>query len=367
MINSAAVLGLGSMGMGIARALVERGWRVDGCDIRPEARAAFSAYGGTVHAKEALAVEGQPVVISVVVNADQAEELLFGAGNVANSMPKGSLFISCATMAPARAESIGAKTDRAGLLYLDAPISGGAVKAAAGELTVMASGTSAAFDAAAPVLEAIASRVFRVGERPGQAAAMKMVNQLLAGVHIAAASEAIVFAAKLGLDLSNVYEVITASAGNSWMFENRIPHVLSGDYRPLSSVEIFVKDLGIINDMSRELRFASPIAAVALQMYLAAAGSGHGFEDDSAVAKVYAALSDVTLPGKKGLMRAEIFRPLMTLSSSCSSRPFTDHEGHRAVAGARSRGTRETNSRCMRVLLAKGHPFFGLPFAAASV
>ena len=103
-----------------------------------------------------------------------------------------------------------------------------------------------------------------------------MINQLLAGVHIAAAAEAITFAAKQGLDLAKVYEVITASAGNSWMFENRVPHILEGDYHPLSAIEIFVKDLGIIQDMARTERYPVPLAAAALQMYLAAAGSGYG-------------------------------------------------------------------------------------------
>lgn len=299
MTRSAAVIGLGSMGMGMARTLLGHGWRVTGCDVRPESRDAFSGYGGQVHGEPAAAVSGQPVVISVVVNADQTEDLLFGGGGVAQAMPEGSLFISCATMAPSRAESIAARAAEKGLLYLDAPISGGAARAAAGELTVMASGGEAAFAAASPVLDAVAARVFRLGDKPGQAAAMKMVNQLLAGVHIAAASEAMVLAKRLGLDLSTVYEVITASAGNSWMFENRMPHVIEGDYSPLSSVEIFVKDLGIINDMSRDLRYASPIAAAALQMYLAASGSGLGHEDDAAVAKVYAAFAGVSLPEKK--------------------------------------------------------------------
>jgi 3-hydroxyisobutyrate dehydrogenase len=106
------------------------------------------------------------------------------------------------------------------------------------------------------------------------------------------------FAAKQGLDLAKVYEVITASAGNSWMFENRVPHILAGDYKPLSAIEIFVKDLGIIQDMARAERYPVPIAAAALQMYLAASGAGMGREDDSSVARIYAQLSGATLPEK---------------------------------------------------------------------
>jgi 3-hydroxyisobutyrate dehydrogenase len=119
---------------------------------------------------------------------------------------------------------------------------------------------------------------------------------LLAGVHVAAACEAITFAAKQGLDLAKVYEVITASAGNSWMFENRIPHVLDGDYTPRSAVDIFVKDLGIIQDMARSATFPVPVAASALQMFLMASGSGMGRDDDASVARVYANAAGVTLP-----------------------------------------------------------------------
>jgi 3-hydroxyisobutyrate dehydrogenase len=135
-------------------------------------------------------------------------------------------------------------------------------------------------------------------EAPGQGAAFKMVNQLLAGVHIVAASEAMAFAARQGLDLRKVYEVITASAGNSWMFENRMKQVLEGDYRPRSAVEIFVKDLGIVQDMARNARFPAPVAAAALQMFLAAAGSGMGRDDDASVARLYARISGTSIPGE---------------------------------------------------------------------
>jgi len=117
-------------------------------------------------------------------------------------------------------------------------------------------------------------------------------------VHIAAASEAITFAARQGLDLRKVYEVITASAGNSWMFENRVPHVLDGDYTPRSAVEIFVKDLGIIQDMARTAKFPVPVAAAALQMFLMTAASGMGRDDDSSVARMYARVTGTSLPGE---------------------------------------------------------------------
>ena len=236
-------------------------------------------------------------MICVVVNGAQTEDVLFGSGGVAAAMRPDTVFAGCATMSPAVARGLAERSEAAGIHYLDAPISGGSVRAAAGELTVMASGSAAAFSRAGASLDAMAAKVYRLGDEPGAGAAMKMINQHLAGVHIAAAAEAMAFAAKQGLDLDKVYEVITASAGNSWMFENRVPHILAGDYTPHSSIEIFVKDMGIVQDMTRAARFPAPLAAAALQMYLAASGAGLGGADDAAVAQVYARLSGTRLPG----------------------------------------------------------------------
>jgi len=292
-----AVIGLGSMGMGMAQSLLRAGFTVAGCDTVSEARNAFAAAGGTSFATPAEAAAGADIVFSVVVNAAQTERIAFGAGGAADAMAPDGLFVSCVTMDPALARDFAARIEATGRLYLDAPISGGSVRAAEGTLTIMASGTADAFARADAVLDAVAAKVFRLGDAAGQGSAFKMVNQLLAGVHIAVASEAMVFAAAQGLDLAQVYEVITASAGNSWMFENRMPHVLDGDYRPASAIDIFVKDLGIVDDMARAARSPTPIAAAALQLYLAASGMGMGREDDASVARVYATLANQALPG----------------------------------------------------------------------
>ena len=237
----------------------------------------------------AEAAKAADIVVSVVVNAAQTETILFGKDGVAETLAKDAVFVSSATMDPDVARRLAKQLEATGRHYLDAPISGGAQRAAQGELTILASGSAAAFAKARPALDAMAAKLYELGDAAGQGAAFKMINQLLAGVHIAAASEAIAFAAKQGLDIRKVYEVITASAGNSWMFENRMPHVLDGDYAPRSAVEIFVKDLGIIQDMARTAKFPVPVAAAALQMFLMTAASGMGRDDDASVARMYAA------------------------------------------------------------------------------
>ena len=290
------VIGLGSMGLGVAQSIVERGVEVAGFDVNPDAIAKFVERGGAAAAGAADAARDADVTVVVVVNAAQTEAVLFASDGAAAAMKRGGVIVACATMAPDDARRLAAKAEAQGLLYLDAPISGGSVKAAAGQLTVMASGSPQAFARARPVLDAIAGAVYELGDAAGIGAAFKMVNQLLAGAHIAAACEAITFAAKLGLDLPTVYKVITASAGNSWMFENRVPHILAGDYSPRSAVEIFTKDLGIVSEMGRREKFPLPIAATALQMFLMTAAAKMERDDDASVARMIAKLTGLELP-----------------------------------------------------------------------
>lgn len=292
-----AVIGLGSMGLGMARSLLRAGFDVAGFDVSEEAVARFVASGGRAAATPAEAAEGAAVVIAVVVNAAQTEAVLFGEAGCAATMAPSSVFVSSATMAPDVARRLANRLESTGVHYLDAPMSGGAAKAEEGKLTMLASGSPAAFDAARPALAAMTSTLYELGDEPGQGAAFKMVNQLLAGVHIAAASEAMAFAARQNLDLKKVYEVITASAGNSWMFENRMAHVLAGDYSPKSSVSIFTKDLGIVLDMARSTNFPVPLASSALQMFLMTAAAGMAADDDSSVTRLYAQLAGLSLPG----------------------------------------------------------------------
>ncbi len=297
--GSAAVIGLGSMGYGMAVSLMRAGAAVAGYDPAPGVAERFAAEGGRAAASPGEAARGADVVVAVVVNADQTEAVLFGPDGCADAMAADGVFVSCATMAPDRARALAKRLEATGRHYLDAPMSGGAARAADGSLTMLASGSEAAFARAQPALDAMTGKLYRLGDAAGQGAAFKMVNQLLAGVHIAAACEAIAFARREGLDLARVFEVITASAGNSWMFENRVPHILDGDYAPKSAVEIFVKDLGIVIDMARASRFPVPVAGAALQMFLMTAAAGMGRDDDASVARLYARIAGLDLPGQE--------------------------------------------------------------------
>jgi len=290
------VIGLGSMGLGMAQSIARRGLAVRGYDLNAAAVAKLAGTGGLSGTSAHDAAKDADILLVVVVNAAQTDRVLFGVEGAAAAMKPSGVIVSCATMAPSDARSLAAKASSAGLLYLDAPMSGGAAKAAMGQLTVMASGSKEAFSKARTVLNAIAATVHELGEAPGIGASFKMVNQLLAGVHIAAACEAITFAQKLGLDITTVYKVITGSAGNSWMFENRVPHVLDGDYSPRSAVDIFTKDLGIVSDMGRAEKFPLQLSATALQMFLMTAAAGMGSDDDASVARMIAEITGLELP-----------------------------------------------------------------------
>jgi L-threonate 2-dehydrogenase len=296
MAQTVGVIGLGAMGGGMARSLRRAGHQVNVFDMRPEAAAAFAAEGGTACASAAQLAAASPVVVSVVVNAAQTEDLLFGAGGVAAAMSPGSLFVMCSTVDPNVSIAFESRLEALGLLYLDAPISGGAAKAASGQMTMMTAGRPAAYAKAGPLLDAMAAKVYRLGDRAGAGSKVKIINQLLAGVHIAAAAEAMALGLREGVDAAALYEVITNSAGNSWMFENRMAHVLAGDYTPLSAVDIFVKDLGLVLDTARATKFPLPLASTAHQMFMQASTAGFAKEDDSAVIKIF---PGITLPEKK--------------------------------------------------------------------
>ncbi|MBP0622713.1 L-threonate dehydrogenase [Cupriavidus consociatus] len=295
MSRNIGVIGLGAMGFGVAQSLLRAGFNVHACDLRPEVLQRFADAGGVPCASPAELGSRCDVVLTLVVNAQQTEAVLFGAKGAVAEMQPGKLVIASATVPPGFAESLGRRLAEQGLLMLDAPVSGGAARAASGEMTMMTSGPAEAYALAEDVLAAIAGKVYRLGAAHGAGSKVKIINQLLAGVHIAAAAEAMALGMREGVDPDALYDVITHSAGNSWMFENRVPHILKGDYTPLSAVDIFVKDLGMVLDTARTSKFPLPLSAAAHQMFMMASTAGHGGEDDSAVIKIF---PGIELPGK---------------------------------------------------------------------
>jgi len=295
--KAVAIFGLGAMGIGMAGALLRAGLVTHGYDINQAAVARFQAAGGAPGGIADIAPTLDAVVI-VVVNAAQTTSVLFGEGGIAGKLAPGTTVVACATVAPDAAREMAAKCAALGLHYLDAPVSGGTIKAASGDLSILASGSRAAFAGAGAALDAMAAQVFDLGDEVGAGSSMKAVNQMLVGIQIAAMAEAMTFGMTQGVKPAQFLEVIRQCAGTSWALESRAPHVVAGDYTPLSAVDIWPKDLGIVMNIAQGAKFAAPLTAAALQQYLAASGSGLGKEDDAAVAKVYARNAGLTLPGE---------------------------------------------------------------------
>lgn len=291
-------IGLGAMGMGMAKSLLRAGLAVKGYDINPAAVTQFTEAGGQGAATVAEAASGVDVFVIVVLNADQVTDVLFGKGAAAQALPTGSIVLVCSTVSPAFARQTSAKLAERGLVMLDTPISGGTVRAAEGKLSIMVAGADEVVTKAQPVLAAMAANIYRMGIEPGMGSTMKLVNQILAGSQIALAAEAVAFGVRAGLDPNQIYEVICNSAGGSFMFQNRVPHMINDDYTPHSAVDIWVKDLDIVLETGKELRFPLFFTALAHQLFMSASAAGHGKLDDAAVVKVFEQLTGISVSGK---------------------------------------------------------------------
>lgn len=295
-LQSIAVIGLGSMGMGAAKSCIRAGLDTYGIDLNINALKELEQAGakGTSHNCADFAQELDAVLL-LVVNAHQAKAVLFD-NQLSAQLKPGTVVMVSATISAEDAKVIETKLHEHQLIMLDAPVSGGAAKADIGEMTIMASGSEKAFTRLKPVLDATADKIYNIGAEIGLGSTVKIIHQLLAGVHIAAGAEAMALAARANIPLDLMYEVVTNAAGNSWMFENRMKHVVDGDYTPASMVDIFVKDLNLVSDTAKDLKFPLPLASTALNMFTSASNAGFGQEDDSAVIKIF---DGIELPNKE--------------------------------------------------------------------
>lgn len=283
-------VGLGAIGTPMAMNLARAGFAVRGYDVRAEAASPLVAVGGRPAASAAEAAAGADLLILMVVNAAQAEQVLFGDGAAA-ALPEGGIVALMSTCPPGAVAELAARVEALGRGFVDAPVSGGVTGARAATLTIMAAAPASLVDRARPAFAALGDKVFHVGERPGQGAAVKAVNQLLCGVHIAAAAEALALAARMGVDPAVALRILSGSSAASWMLNDRGPRMLETDPDLTSAIDIFVKDLGIVMEAGREAKSPLLLAAAAHQLFLATSGRGGGGADDSQVIRTYRAMT----------------------------------------------------------------------------
>jgi len=280
-------VGLGAMGSPMAVRVAGAGHAVVAYD-RDHRRATELARTGIqpVTSVADAAAEADVLVVMVATPA-QAESVLFGGDSAASALKPGSVVLLTATVGPAPVHGWASRLASQSLDLVDAPVSGGVARAATGELLMMVSGARDAVERVQPLLDAMASKSPIVGAVPGDGQKVKLVNQLLCGVHIAAAAEALAFAEALGLDAHTCWEVVRHGAAASFMLDDRGRRMVEGSFEQAkSALDIFVKDMGLVTDAARANIYPAPLAAAAEQLYLAGGRAGLGPLDDSSVIEV---------------------------------------------------------------------------------
>ena len=275
------------MGLGVVQSLRRHGYAVVVRDIRPEAEAAAVQLGATSRPTPAALGADCAIVILLVVDAPQITAVLFGEHGAASALAPGTIVIVSSTVAPDYVAALAARLERAGLRVLDAPVSGGPQRAAAGTMTAMVSGNEATVEECVALFKAIAGNTFTVGSAPGAAATFKVLNNQLAAVNLAAGAEAMAMAMRAGVDPRKFMEVVNASSGASWIFTERMVRALAGDRTPRAAVTLLHKDVGIAVDTAQAMGFDAPLARAARAAFVAAVAAGYGAKDDAALVEYY--------------------------------------------------------------------------------
>ncbi|KAK0510788.1 hypothetical protein JMJ35_007220 [Cladonia borealis] len=298
-----AFAGLGAMGFGMATNLLKCGYQVTGYDVYQPTLDRFIAEGGKSASTPSKAAEDAEFFICMVVNAEQAGNVLFEKYTGAClTLPKEATILICSTVAPADIDVFHKKLERTGRTYLrliDCPVSGGAARAADGLLSIFAAGKEADLVHANQILECMSSKLYKIPGGLGGGSKAKLIHQIFAGVNIAMASEAMGLAAAAGLNTQEAFDYLKYSDGNSWMFSNRVPHMLDPSLPPYSAINIIAKDVGIITSTARDWKFALPMLSMAEQLYTTAISAGWGKEDDCVMTRLY-------LPNRPDLVTEQV-------------------------------------------------------------
>lgn len=280
-----AIIGVGNMGGAMAANLLERGWSVHVYDLLPNRSQALAALGASAHASAADAARPATVSIVCVVNAAQAADVLFGAGAVAAAMHLGHSVMLCPTLAPQEVESIALRLRPFGLHCIDAPMSGGPARARDGSMSLMVACAQTVFERHRALIEVLSSSVFRIGERIGDGARTKLVNNLAAGINLVAAAEALAMARRMGLDPAVTLEVMEHSSAQSWIGSDRMRRAVAGDYAPRAHMTLLEKDTRLAVQAALAAGFRGPLGAAARDVFAQASAAGLADLDDGALLK----------------------------------------------------------------------------------
>ncbi len=292
--SSIAIVGVGNMGGGMAINLLARGYTVHVHDIDLSRHTVCVQKGAVAQQNIAEAAIKSVATIVCVVDALQTEQVLFGAGGIASSVPQGHTVLLCPTIAPLDVERFAAQLAQRGIHTIDAPMSGGPVRAADGSMSLMVACADAVFDEHAQLLNDRASKLFRISQRPGDGARTKLVNNLLAGINLVGAAEVLALAQRMGLDLATTQNVISQSSGQSWIGTDRMRRALAGDYAPRAHMTLLAKDTALAVQAASQLgssggttaSYPGPLGQHAAHIFAQALAAGLASQDDSALFKL---------------------------------------------------------------------------------
>ncbi|HEX2545325.1 MAG TPA: NAD(P)-dependent oxidoreductase [Ramlibacter sp.] len=287
MVHTIGIVGVGNMGGGMAARLLERGWRVRACDLVQSKVQTLVAQGATPAATPADATRDAQALIVCVVDAAQTQEVLFGTNGAAGALPPGAPVLLCPTIAPDDVEAIAGALAERGLLAVDCPMSGGPARARDGSMSLMVACAEPVWEASRALLETLSAGVLRVGTRCGDGARTKLVNNLLAGINLAGAAEALALAQHLGLDPGRTLDVIEQSSGQSWIGSDRMRRAIAGDYAPRAHVTLLQKDTRLALEAARAAGFHAALGPVAHDAFNRAVDAGHGGRDDAVLFELF--------------------------------------------------------------------------------
>ncbi len=283
-MKTVSIVGVGNMGGAMALRLLDGGYTVRVHDVQASKVTDLESFGALALINTAQAAINSIVTIVCVVDAAQTEQVLFGSGGLAHSAPVGHTVLLCPTISPAHVEDFAARLAQCGVDCIDAPMSGGPARARQGQMSLMVACADAVFDRHQPLLQHLAAKLFRISPKPGDGARTKLVNNLLAGINLVGAAQAMALATRLGLDAPTTLSVIEQSSGQSWVGSDRLHRALGGDTVPLAHMSLLHKDTGLALQMAQALPpSANSLGIAAHAVFEQAVQAGLGQHDDSAL------------------------------------------------------------------------------------
>ena len=284
-MKSVGIIGVGNMGGGVARRLLSQGWAVHVRDVDPAVLAPLQVLGAVVQPTPAALAEAVDRLIVCVVDAHQIDDVLFGAQGAANGVRLGQAVLLCPTISPQDAESLGQRLSALGAEPIDAPMSGGPVRAEQGTMSLMVACPDSVFEAHQDLLQTLANPVFRISERVGDGARTKLVNNLLAGINLAGAAEVLALAERMGLNQATTLNVMERSSGQSWIASDRMRRAIEGDYAPRAHMTLLEKDTRLAVEAAQRVGVTPALGTQASAIFAQASAAGFAKEDDAALLK----------------------------------------------------------------------------------